>query len=147
MIRENFVFLEGNLGADPELHYFQDGSAVCRLRLATSKFWRDANGDDQKRTEWHNVVAFRKVAEMIGAHEDYKKGARIKMEGELRTRSWEDKNKVTRYTTEIVMTAFPRLTMGQPNGNRAPLPEIPPEMQNQVGDAPAPNMTEDDIPF
>jgi len=150
MIRENFVYLEGNLGADPEMHYFQDGTAACRLRIATNKFWRDEDGNDHKPTEWHQCVAYRKVAEMLGNHEGYKKGARVKVEGELHTRRWEDNEGITRYATEVILTAFPRLALGQPNGNRQPVPdmppEMPPEMANQVGDEPAPTSA-DEIPF
>jgi len=151
MVKENYAFLEGNLGANPEIHYFPDGSPVVRMRVATNKFWRDAEGNDQKRTEWHNVVAFRKIAEMIGSNPGYKTGARVKLEGELRTRPWDYKvpetNKtITMRTTEIVLTNFPRLAIGQPNGNKPPLPELPPEMANQAGDVPAIEPG-DEIPF
>lgn len=97
----NKVILVGNLGADPEVRYATSGSAVTNFRIATSEEWRDKNsGDRQSRTEWHRIVAFGRLAEICG--EFLHKGKQVYVEGRLQTRSWEDKDGNTRYTTEVV---------------------------------------------
>jgi len=144
MIRANKVELEGNLGADPEIRYLPDGTAVATMRLATNEFWKTQDGERHKHTEWHRCVAWRKVAEMIGSVDGYKKGARVELEGRLRTRQWDDQNGITRYTTEVHLTGFPRLR-GIPNGSAAPLPDVPDDMLNQDnGELPDQH---DEIPF
>jgi single-strand DNA-binding protein len=97
----NKVILIGNLGADPEVRYTTSGSAVANFRIATSEEWRDKNsGDRQSRTEWHRIVAFGRLAEICG--EFLHKGKQVYIEGRLQTRSWEDKDGNTRYTTEVL---------------------------------------------
>ncbi len=97
----NKVILIGNLGADPESRALPSGTTVCNLRLATSESWRDRQtGDQQERTEWHRVALFGKIAEV--AIEHLRKGSQVYIEGSLRTRKWQDKDGVERYTTEIV---------------------------------------------
>jgi len=135
MIRANKVELEGNLGADPEISYLPDGTARATMRLATNEFWKTQEGER---------VAWRKVAEMIGSVDGYKKGARVELEGRLRTRKWDDQNGITRYTTEVHLIGFPKLR-GIPNGSAAPLPDVPDDMLNQDnGELPDQH---DDIPF
>jgi single-strand DNA-binding protein len=95
----NKVILIGNLGADPEVRYMPNGGAVATIRLATSESWKDQSGQQQERTEWHRVVFYRKLAEIAGEY--LKKGAKVYIEGSLRTQQWE-KNGEKRYTTEIV---------------------------------------------
>ena len=97
----NKVILVGNVGNDPEVRYTANGQAIANLSIATSEVWRDkATGEKQERTEWHRVVFFGKAAEIV---RDYvKKGAKLYVEGALRTRKWEDKNGAERYTTEVV---------------------------------------------
>lgn len=96
----NKVILIGNLGRDPEIRYTSDGVAIANVTIATTDFWNDRNtGERQERTEWHRVVFFRKLAEIV---EQYvKKGSKIYVEGRLQTRSWEQEG-VKRYTTEVV---------------------------------------------
>ncbi|MDP3857326.1 MAG: single-stranded DNA-binding protein [Stagnimonas sp.] len=97
----NKVILIGNLGKDPELKYFPNGDAFCNVTIATSESWNDkASGEKKERTEWHNVVFTRKLAEIAGQY--LKKGAKVYVEGSLRTRKWE-KDGVERYTTEILV--------------------------------------------
>ena len=96
----NKVILIGNLGKDPELKYFPNGDAFCNLTLATSESWTDKqSGEKKERTEWHNIVFTRKLAEIAGQY--LKKGSKIYVEGSLRTRKWQDKEGGDRYTTEI----------------------------------------------
>lgn len=97
----NKVQLIGNLGKDPELRYTTSGVAVATFSLATSDSWKDQDGNLQERTEWHNIVAWRKLAEICG--EWLKKGKKVYIEGRIQTRSYDDKNTgQKRYITEIV---------------------------------------------
>jgi len=97
----NKVILIGNLGKDPEVSYTPSGIAVAKFSMATSEKWKDAEGNFQERTEWHNIVAWRKLAEICGQY--LKKGSKAYIEGKLQTRSWDDKNTgVKKYMTEIV---------------------------------------------
>lgn len=97
----NKVLLIGNLGKDPEVSYTPSGIAVAKFSMATTDRWKDDSGNPQERTEWHNIVVWRKLAEICGQY--IKKGSRIYLEGRLQTRSWDDKNTgVKRYTTEII---------------------------------------------
>lgn len=97
----NKVILIGNLGRDPELSYTAGGVAVARFSVATNERWKDQEGNMQERTEWHNIIAWRKLAEICGQY--LKKGSKVYLEGKLQTRSWDDKNTgVKRYTTEVI---------------------------------------------
>ena len=97
----NKVMLIGNLGKDPELRYTTSGVAVATFSLATNEQWKDQDGNTQERTEWHNIVAWKKLAEICG--EWLKKGKKIYVEGRIQTRSYDDKNTgAKKYITEIV---------------------------------------------
>ncbi len=97
----NKVILIGNLGKDPEVKFFPNGDAFCNSTLATSESWNDKqSGEKKERTEWHNVVFTKKLAEIVGQY--LKKGSKVYVEGSLRTRKWE-KDGQDRYTTEIVV--------------------------------------------
>ncbi len=96
----NKVILVGNLGKDPEVKYTAGGVPVANFTIATSEKWTDKNGEKQERTEWHRIVAWRKLAEICGEY--MSKGKQVYIEGKLQTRSWEDKDGQTRYTTEIM---------------------------------------------
>jgi len=97
----NKVILVGNLGNDPEVRYTTGGSAVATVSLATSDSWQDkATGEKQERTEWHRVVFFNKLAEIVGQY--LRKGRQIYVEGRLQTRKWQDQAGQDRYTTEII---------------------------------------------
>ncbi|MEM1096933.1 MAG: single-stranded DNA-binding protein [Bacteroidota bacterium] len=95
----NKVMLIGNLGQDPELRYTGSGTAVCNLRIATNESYKDNSGQMVDKTEWHSVVAWGRLAEICGEY--LKKGSQAYFEGSLQTRSWEDRDGNTRYTTEI----------------------------------------------
>lgn len=97
----NKVLLIGNLGKDPELSYTASGVAVAKFSVATAERWKDQEGNMQERTEWHNIIAWRKLAEICGQY--LKKGSKVYLEGRLQTRSWDDKNSGTkRYATEVI---------------------------------------------
>ncbi len=97
----NKVILVGNLGKDPEVRYMSNGNAVCNVTLATSESWKDKQTGEQKdKTEWHNIVFYRRLAEIAGEY--LKKGSQVYIEGKLQTRKWEDKSGNDRYTTEII---------------------------------------------
>lgn len=106
----NKVFLLGNLGKDPELKYLPSGVSVCNFSIATTKSWKDTDGNAQEKTEWHNIVSFRKVAELCGEY--LKKGSKVLVEGELQTRMWE-KDGVKHYTTEVVLNEVTFLDGGK----------------------------------
>ena len=95
----NKVLLIGNLGQDPELRYTSNGTPVCNMRLATTERFKDSNGELVERTEWHTVVAWTRLAEICSEY--LSKGSQVYFEGQLQTRSWEDRDGNTRYTTEI----------------------------------------------
>ena len=98
----NRVILIGNLGADPEVRYMQNGDAVANVSLATKESWKDRNtGEKQERTEWHRVVFFGKIAEIVKQY--LRKGSQIYVEGKLRTRKWQTPEGQDRYTTEVVV--------------------------------------------
>lgn len=99
----NKVILVGNLGQDPEVRSFQNGGKVCNLRIATSETWKDRNtGERQERTEWHSVAIFSEG--LAGVAERFlKKGSKVYVEGQLRTRKWQDQSGNDRYTTEVVL--------------------------------------------
>ena len=96
----NKVILIGNLGADPEIRYTQNGAPVATFRIATTERWKGQDGQMQEQTEWHQIVAWRRLAEICGEY--LSKGSRVYIEGKLQTRKWQDQNGNDRYTTEIV---------------------------------------------
>ena len=97
----NKVILVGNLGADPEVRYMPSGGAVANIRLATSESWKDKQtGENVEQTEWHRVVLYNRLGEIAGEY--LKKGSKVYIEGSLKTRKWQDKEGLERYTTEIV---------------------------------------------
>ena len=96
----NKVILVGNLGRDPEMRYSTDGSAIANVSIATTDSWKDkTTGERKDATEWHRVVFFGRLAEIVGGY--LKKGSQVYIEGKLRTRKWQDKDGQDRYTTEI----------------------------------------------
>lgn len=101
----NKVILVGNCGKDPEVRYMPNGNAVANLTLATSESYKDKNtGQAVEKTEWHRVIFFGKLAEVVGEY--CRKGSQIYVEGKLQTRKWTDQQGVERYTTEIVVDGF-----------------------------------------
>lgn len=100
MASVNKVILVGNLGRDPEMRFMPNGEAVCNFSIATTDSWKDKAGVKQDRTEWHNIVMYRKLAEIAGEY--LKKGSSVYVEGRLQTRKWQTKEGQDRYTTEII---------------------------------------------
>ena len=114
----NKVTLIGRLGQDPELKYTQNGTAVAKFSMATGNSWKDSEGNMQEKTEWHNIVVWRKLAEICAEY--LKKGSKIYCEGSLQTSSWEDDNKKKHYKTEVVMNDMIMLdSKGGGSGNNS----------------------------
>ncbi|TDJ36970.1 MAG: single-stranded DNA-binding protein [Gammaproteobacteria bacterium] len=144
----NKVILIGNLGRDPETRYSQGGNPITNFSIATSDSWRDKqSGEQQERTEWHNVVCFSRLAEIAGEY--LRKGSKVYIEGSLRTSNWE-KDGQKHYRTEVIARELQMLDGrggggggGPPNGFESSAP--PSQPQN------APTLTDDDfdddIPF
>jgi len=103
----NLVILVGRLGKDPDIKYTPSGSQVTSFNLATDKSWKDKSGEKVKKTEWHNITAFGKLAEICGNY--LGKGKLVFIEGRIQTRQWDDKDGVKRYTTEIVASEMKML--------------------------------------
>ncbi|HEX4854867.1 single-stranded DNA-binding protein [Arenimonas sp.] len=111
----NKVILVGNLGNDPEVRYSQSGSAITTISVATTESWKDKNGEQQERTEWHRVKAFGRLAEIMGEY--LKKGRQVYIEGSLRTEKYTDKNGVEKYATDIIADEMQMLGgMGEGGG-------------------------------
>lgn len=100
----NQVHLIGRLGQEPKLTKFDNGNAVCRFSLATHEFYKDKKGERQQRTDWHTVVAWGKMAEVMS--DLLQKGKQVVVSGKLKNRQYEDKNGNNRYTTEVVASDF-----------------------------------------
>jgi single-strand DNA-binding protein len=143
----NKVILVGRLGRDPETRYTASGQAVCNVNLATDESFKDRSGERQKRTEWHRIVLWGKLAEI--SQQYLKKGMMVYIEGRLQTRQWDDRSGNKRYSTEIVGNVMKMLTpRGEsPAAGPAPPPsdvEMPaPEEQT----SPGPEISDEDIPF
>ena len=157
----NKVILIGNVGGDPEVRYLPNGNAVANVTLATSDSWKDKQtGQMQERTEWHRVVFFGRIAEVVGEYA--RKGSKLYIEGRLQTREWE-KVGVKRYTTEVVVDMGGQMQlldsrqggggeqgMGQSRPQRpAPQsqPAAQPQQQAPQQSAPDYDSFDDDIPF
>ena len=139
----NRVIIIGNLGQDPDVKHASSGGAVANISVATSDTWKDKqSGENQERTEWHRIVFFGKLAEIVGQY--LRKGSKVYVEGRLQTRKWTDKAGVERYTTEIIASEMQMLD-GRPADGNAPT-------QHQAAPSPAkasspPPDFDDDIPW
>lgn len=148
----NKVILVGNLGNDPDTRYTAGGAAVANISLATTDSWKDKEtGQQQDRTEWHRVVFFGRLAEIVGEY--LRKGSQVYVEGRLQTRKWQDKTGNDRYSTEIVASEMQML--GGRGGSTPGNDQAPPPMSDDMSQsgsssssAPADNeFVDDDIPF
>jgi len=113
----NKVMLIGNLGADPETRFTQDGTCVCNLRIATTEKFKNRNGEPQERTEWHRVVMWGRLGEI--ANQYLSKGSRVYIEGKIETRKWQDRDGNDKYTTEIRANEMKMLGGGSGSGNKS----------------------------
>lgn len=152
----NKVILVGNLGQDPEVRYLPNGGAVANITLATSESWRDKQtGENKEVTEWHRVVLFGKLAEVAGEY--LRKGSQVYIEGQLRTRKWQDQGGQERYTTEVTVNVGGTMQMlgGKQEGGQGKRPHQNQQQrpQQQAGQSTPPANNEppmnfdDDIPF
>lgn len=151
----NKVILIGNLGADPETRFMPSGGAVTKVKMATSESWKDKNtGEPKERTEWHTVLFFNRLAEVAGEY--LHKGAKIYVEGQIRTRKWQGQDGQDRWTTEIIAKEMQMLdTRGPDNsqqggqqggGNSRPQQQAPTQ-QSSIDDGYNDGGFDDDIPF
>ena len=124
----NKVILMGNLGRDPEVRFMPNGDAVCNFSIATTDSWKDKAGERQEKTEWHNIVMYRRLAEIAGEY--LKKGRPVYLEGRLQTRKWQTKEGQDRYTTEVIADSMQML--GGRDG--APAQESQPSSQLEARD-------------
>lgn len=139
MASVNKVILVGHLGKDPETRYMTNGEAVTNFSIATTETWKDKSGEKQEKVEWHNITAYRKLAEIISQY--VKKGALIYIEGKLQTRKWQDKEGKDRYTTEIIADQMQMLggkSEQQDNKEPAKKEQVAPQKNDNF---------DDDIPF
>ena len=152
----NKVILVGRLGKDPETRYMTNGEAVTNVSLATSENYKDKSGEKQERTEWHNLVFYRRLAEIAGEY--LKKGAQIYVEGRIQTRKWQDKEGKDRYTTEIIVNEMKMLGSKTGSGsfevveNQSSAPARSAPAAKPAASAPAGGKSsfdnfDDDIPF
>ncbi|MFU8819231.1 MAG: single-stranded DNA-binding protein, partial [Desulfurivibrio sp.] len=131
----NKAILIGNLGADPEVRYTQSGDAVASFRIATTETWKKQDGSKEEQTEWHRIVAFKRLGEICGEY--LSKGSRVYIEGRIQTRKWQDKDGAERYTTEIVAREMKMLSPkgGGGGGNYgSQTNEEPPFPEPSMGD-------------
>jgi single-strand DNA-binding protein len=153
----NKVILIGRLGKDPETRYMPNGEAVTNATLATSENWKDKSGVKQEKTEWHNLVFYRRLAEVAGEY--LKKGSMIYVEGKLQTRKWQDKEGKDRYTTDIIVNEMTMLGGKSTGGSfevvdeqqsapqRAPAKSAPAAPAPSSGQGRSFDNFDDDIPF
>lgn len=149
----NKAILIGHLGKDPEVRYMPSGEAVANVTLATSETWKDKNGEKQEKTEWHNIVFFKRLAEIAGEY--LKKGSQIYVEGRITTEKWQDKEGKDRYTTKIVANEMKMLDRKSSGGGSFEVVENKPAASSSASApakaAPAAKSSfdnfDDDIPF
>ncbi len=146
----NKVILIGNLGNDPDIRYTASGAAVANISLATTDSWKDKEtGEQQDRTEWHRIVFFSRLAEIVGEY--LRKGSKVYIEGRLQTRKWQDKEGNDRYTTEIVANEMQMLDSRGSSGaaefnQTAPPAQTAPASSDSTSKA-SDDFVDDDIPF
>ena len=139
----NKSMLIGNLGAAPEVRYTQDGTPVATFSVATTERWKDSNGEKQEHTEWHRIVAWRRLAEVCGEY--LKIGSKVYVEGKLQTRKWKDQSGNDRYTTEIVAREMKMLSpKGIKSGGQS---SLGPEGHGGGDSYPEPPPMGEDVPF
>lgn len=139
----NKVMVIGRLTRDPEVRTIPSGQSVVSFSVATNRIWTDQSGQRQEKVEFHNVVAWRKLAETIGKF--LHKGSRVYIEGRLETRSWDDPTGLKRYRTEII--ADNMIMLDRPPTQPASVPTVPPEQTSAPAENPDEEISVEDIPF
>jgi single-strand DNA-binding protein len=142
MASVNKTILLGNLGKDPELKFLPNGDAVCNFSIATTDSWKNKDGTKQEKTEWHNIVLYRKLAEIAGEY--LRKGSSVYIEGSLQTRKWTNKEGQERYTTEIIGNSMQML--GSKSSQSTNVPDVPEDKEYTRGSA-AVEGADEDVPF
>jgi single-strand DNA-binding protein len=146
MASVNKVIVIGSLGRDPEIRYTPSGAAVCNVSVATSRKWKNKEGEKQEETEWHRCVAYDKLAEIMGQY--LKKGASVYIEGRLKTRKWDDKDGKTNYSTEIIAEQMQMLGAKGDGAGQAERPRSAPSANaEKTGGGTSFDDMDDDIPF
>ena len=145
----NKVIIVGNCGQDPEVKFSANGSAIANLTVATTEAWKDKQtGQKQEKTEWHRIVFFNRLAEVVGEY--VKKGSKVYIEGKLQTRKWQDQSGADRYSTEIVAHEMQMLDSREGGGqqsNQQHNQQNNNRPQNNQNQAPQHDSFDDDIPF
>ena len=152
----NKVILLGNLGSDPEVRFMPNGEAVCNFSIATTESWKDKAGEKKEKTDWHNIVMYRKLAEIAGEY--LKKGRPVYIEGRIQTRKWQTKEGQDRYTTEIIAANMQMLggkdSASSTRNNDQEFNQTNPSKEKSESSAPSSTPAassldefEDDIPF
>jgi single-strand DNA-binding protein len=141
----NKAMLIGRLGADPEVRYTQSNTAVATLSLATSEKYKDANGEMQESTEWHRVIAWGRLAEIVQQYT--KKGSQLYVEGPIQTRAWEDRDGQKRYTTEIKALVIQLLDPRDSNSGSGPSSRDATMAGARADSGPDLNSDDEDLPF
>jgi single-strand DNA-binding protein len=136
------ITILGNVGKDPEIRYTPNGTACANLTVATSRQWKSQDGEKHEETEWHRLSAFGRQAEVLGEY--VRKGNRIFVTGYMKTRKWQDKDGVDRYTTEVMVESFKLIDRHDGGGSSEAAAERPAAKQKPKPAAPA---NDDDIPF
>jgi single-strand DNA-binding protein len=139
MASVNKAIIVGNLGKDPEVKFLTNGDAVCSFSIATTDSWKDKAGQKQEKTEWHNIVMYRKLAEIAGEY--LKKGSPVYVEGALQTRKWTNKEGQERYTTEVVANSMQML------GGKSQVKQEEDYSQNNTRGGAAVEGADEDVPF
>ncbi len=139
MASVNKVILVGNLGGEPEVRYTPSGAAVANFSLATKEQWTTKEGNKEEKTEWHKIVAWGRLGEICGEY--LHKGKQVYIEGRIQTRSWEDKEGVKRYTTEIVASTMHMLGSAHKEGDAADRMNERPPVEEPI------SIPDDEIPF
>ena len=125
----NKAVILGNVGEDPSIRYMSNGKAVANFTVATSEEWKDQQGQKQSRVEWHRMVAYDKLAEIIGQY--VKKGSKLYLEGKLQTREWTDQQGQKKYTTEIIVSEMQMLDGKPQQGSQQPQGQQPQPQRQQ----------------
>lgn len=145
----NKVILIGNLGKDPEVRHLENGAVVANFPIATSESFTDKNtGEKREITDWHNIVIWRGLAKVAETY--LKKGMKVYIEGKLKTRSWQDENKNTRYSTEVIADNMTMLSRAEGNAQSPAQNQYPKSVENTTSQPMKQDVSpdeEDDLPF